>query len=374
MEESNPPIWYNSVDIFNPQGSHYDIFKNRPGFDTFKHLFSYFSLNVSVTDRSGSVRLPIKSLVLDNLKIPQFKPQSQTFNELCELRARQLLDLAAQTGRRIAIMYSGGIDSTLILVSFLKVASVQELRDLTVVLLSEISIRENPRFYHDYVKQHFPMDSSYLWHAYVGNPSYITVTGEGNDQLMGSAVVQKIILDRGEAVALQPPNRAEVIHSLNHTTGDAQHSEKIADAFDRICASSPVALPTLFHYFWWINFSLKWQTVYTRLFCWCAPRFRKTIKFEDNYFSFYHTPEFQLWSMNNTDRMIHGNWRSYKYHCKEIIYDFNGDRDYLDNKAKWGSLARVMFTRDLPKAVTADLEFYDNDYPQDIWDDRNDFI
>lgn len=374
MEECKQIIWYNSVDIFNPGGSHYDQFCHRPGFTAFKHLFSYFSLNVSITDRSGAVRLPIKTQVLPELQIPEFQVTTTSYEELGEQRARALLDLARDTGRRLAVMYSGGIDSTLILVNLLKVATAQELRDHCLVLLSEISIRENPRFYQDYVSRCFVCESSYLWHAYVGNPQYIMVTGEGNDQLMGSAVVQKIVLDRGESVALGGVDRDEVIRSLDHTTHDSAISAKITAAFDRIADTAPVPLPTLFHYFWWINFALKWQTTYTRLFCWTAPRFRSTVKFEDNYFSFYHTPEFQLWSMNNTDRMIQGNWRSYKYHCKEIIYKFNHDRDYFDNKAKWGSLARVMFTRDIPRAVTADLTFYDTDYPEDIWDDNNDFI
>jgi len=367
-------VWYNSVDIFKSAGSHYELYQHRPGFKTFSFLFSYFAANASLIDRSGTVQIPINCTVMSSCTLPQFKEQHLTFEELCEQRARQLLDLARKTSRKLAVMYSGGIDSTLMLVSLLKTATAQELKDHVIVLMSEFSIRENPNFYHDYIKKCFQRESSYLIHAYLGNSNYIILTGEGNDQLFGSAVTQKIVQDRGDDIVLGQPNRGEIITSLNYATHDELQSEKIAEIFDRIVDAAPIEIPTLFHYYWWLNFVLKWQNVYNRLLCFTAGSNRSTVKPEDNYFSFYQNTDFQLWSMNNTDKMIQGNWRSYKYHCKEIIYAFNKDRDYLDNKAKWGSLARVMFTRNVPKVITSDMEFIDGNYPDYVWNDHNDFV
>lgn len=374
MEKCKPIIWYNSVDIFNPSGSHYEKFRGRPGFQTFSHLFSYFALNVSLADRTNSIKLPVDIQILDQCALPQFKPQTLSYDDICQQRARDLLDLARNQGKRLIVMYSGGIDSTLVLVSLLKVATKQELRDHVTVLLSEISQRENPEFYKNYVSRYFLRESSYLIHAYLGNPNYIIVTGEGNDQLFGSLVAQKIALDRGQSVILDAPNHSELIISLNYVTNNSKTSEKIVDIFDRVITQAPMEIPTLFHYFWWLNFVLKWQSVYTRLFCLTSEKYRSSIQPEVNYFSFFQTPQFQLWSMTNTDKMIQESWLSYKYHCKEIIYAFNGDAHYLKHKAKWGSLARVMFTRNLPKAVTQDMIFLNQDYPENIWNDDNDFI
>jgi PP-loop superfamily ATP-utilizing enzyme len=47
-------------------------------------------------------------------------------------------------------MYSGGIDSTLVIISLLKNASEEERNNITI-LLSENSIGENPNFYKDHI-------------------------------------------------------------------------------------------------------------------------------------------------------------------------------------------------------------------------------
>ena len=44
-------------------------------------------------------------------------------------------------------MYSGGIDSTLIMVSLLKVATDKELKENVIVLLTQASIFENESFF-----------------------------------------------------------------------------------------------------------------------------------------------------------------------------------------------------------------------------------
>ena len=47
-----------------------------------------------------------------------------------------------------------------------------------------------------------------------------------------------------------------------------------------------------------------------------------------NYFHFYGTEDFQLWSMNNMDKKIKDTWNTYKWVCKDIIYDYTRDADY----------------------------------------------
>jgi hypothetical protein len=373
MEDSKI-IWYNSVDIFHPRGSSYKQYIDRPGFKTFKHMFSFFAANFSITDRISNVKFPINTKLIDECKLPDLVPVDYSFDELCERRARQLIDHAKNTNRKLVIMYSGGIDSTLILVSILKVATDIELKQNILVLLNGHSIAENHKFYHEHIIKKFKTESSYLFHAFLGNDKYVMVNGEGGDQLFGSAVSANIFKSKGAGFIFHEPTTEIISGVFMEQIKDEEASQKITSVLNRVVAASPVEIKTVYHYFWWINFALKWQSVYARSVAYTDAKFQATVKPEDNYFIFFGTPEMQLWTMNNTDKLIKDTWSSYKYVCKDIIYDFNGDADYRDNKLKLGSLISVVSTKPIAKAVGPGWQFYMNEYPENIWEDDNDFI
>src|SRR5207244_48154 len=96
---------------------------------------------------------------------------------------------------------------------------------------------------------------------------------------------------------------------------------------------------------WWINFSLKWQLVQLFSVAFAAKRNTAGITSEylmSHHISFFDTDEFQLWSMNNADKKIKNTWKSYKYTCKDVIYEFTRDKAYRDNKVKRGSRLRLL--------------------------------
>jgi hypothetical protein len=367
-------IWYNSVDIFHPRGSSFKHFETFPGFKTFKHMFSFFAANFSITDRLNCIKAPIKTQLLDECVMPSFVPMTKSFDELCQERARELLDHSKNTNRKLVIMYSGGIDSTMILVSVLKIATDAELKNDIIVLLNQYSIAENNSFYYDHIIKKFRIESSYLFHAFLGNDKYVVVNGEGGDQLFGSAVSANIFKNKGAEYIFQSPTNNVISEIFNNQINDEEASNKIATVLDKVVAAAPIPIDTVYHYFWWINFALKWQSVYARTVAYTDNVYRQTVKPEENYFIFFGTPEMQLWSMNNTDKLIGNTWASYKFHCKDIIYDFNGDADYRDNKLKLGSLISVVSTKQIAKALGTNWQFYMDEYPEDIWDMNNDFV
>ena len=377
--------WYNSVDIFHKldartdmpratTGSNWDDYCNMPGHDTFKHLFNFFAFNMSITDRTGILQIPVKTVVLPECRMPEFQTVTYDYSELCEQRARFLLDHAIATNRKLVIMYSGGIDSTLILVSLLKISTLKELKNHVIVLLSDLSIQENPIFYKDYISKLFVMDSSYLLHNYLGNDRYVVVNGEGNDQLFGSAVADSISQIFGMDYVFSSYSTDKIIDIMQAKIPDRVALEKIVNNLNRLIAAAPIELPSIYHYFWWINFALKWQSVYMRSMAFTTPKYALSVKPLVNYFSFFITPEMQLWAMNNPHMLIKNTWASYKFHCKDIIYNFNRDADYRDNKVKVGSLAFLVNTKPIGKAIDSNDNLYYDNFPEDIWNNNNDFI
>jgi PP-loop superfamily ATP-utilizing enzyme len=51
--------------------------------------------------------------------------------------------------KKILLFYSGGIDSTFMVISFLKALSKQDVKDKLVIAMSLDAIHENPNFYHN---------------------------------------------------------------------------------------------------------------------------------------------------------------------------------------------------------------------------------
>ncbi len=376
MEKSNHLYYYNSVDIFAPDRSNVITkYENLPGHNLFKYNFRLFNVNISMVDRTHNIQTPINIGVAPQCEMPAYDPAfSGDFGTICEQRARQLLDHAARTGQKLTVLYSGGIDSTLILVSLLKVGTPNELKERVLVLLNEVSIHENPRFYYEHIIKKFNCASSYGFREFLGKPGHMVITGEGNDQLFGSAVLRDFVHHWGEDVINSRGTDGLMIDLIDFKVKNKQHSARLVDIFNQSFYNAPIELPTVFHKFWWLNFTLKWQSVYMRLLAYTLPKYRNNIKLEHNYSTFFHIPDLQLWVMKNSDQLIGDTWLTYKQECKDIIYAYNKDQEYRDRKAKWGSLFRVVSNKKLAWAFDSNLQYYDDCYPEWIWEEDNDFI
>lgn len=371
----NNVIWYNTIDLLFPVGLEYQKYVDRPGFSTYSHLFKYFAANVSVVDRSNTIKLPVNVSIAPNGQLPEYVKFTKSLDQICQETARSLLDHAKKTGKKLALLYSGGIDSSLMVISFLKIASASELKQDIVVLLNNYSIRENSELYYNYIVKQFTIESSYSYTNYLGNPCYTVVSAEANDQLQGSSLfAEKIFREEGIEKLLGPPNISITINNINKSINNINHSEKIAQIFDKLVANASVPIETAFDYYWWIVFVLKWQCVITRFLANTPPKSRANLQTDPGYIAFYQTKEHQLWSMNNPDKKIQSTWHSYKYHCKEIIFDFDKNANYFKYKTKLGSGGRIMVNKYYPLAFTNNFEFYDSSYPEDFWIDKNDFV
>jgi hypothetical protein len=361
--------YYNSVDLENQR----DLKKENSDRQLFLSMFKLFSPNLSFHDRSGKISTPINTLTLDACQLPAYDNKfSKDYKEICQLRARKLLDHVIETDQKLTVLYSGGIDSTTILVSLLMAGTQYELNKYVLVLLSDKSIKENPNFYYKYIVKNFNCAPSYNFNRYLGAPGYMVINGEGNDQLFGSALLYIYKDQYGDGIFSRPMTEDLMIELVNLRLNDIETSKILASILEKMFVDTPISLPTVFHRFWWINFTLKWQCVYLRLLAWSQSRYQNNIKPEYNYSTFFHDKDFQLWSMKNSSDLIPNSWNDYKWHSKKMIYDFNKDRDYYLNKTKQGSLSSLCDLKKPLKAIGSNMTFYD-EYPENIWNEDSDF-
>ena len=367
-------IFYNSYDIFC-NGANQKKLDNIPGGNYFSSYFDIFSQNISVVDRTDTITIPLKVKVLDFMKMPEFEKFDKTFEQVCDERAKYLLQFAESKNRKIAVMYSGGIDSTLILCSFIKNAKKEQLKNI-LVLLSDESIRENVNFYHDHIIKNFECVSSYKFPYYLGHDDYLFTSGENADQLFGSQVNGVMAKKIPFSSLFDSFDKMEgyVIDFFNERlspSGKEKYSEGMLSLCKKIVDGAPIELNNVYRFFWWINFTTKWQSVYTRI----LPHTIKkdTLKLEENYTTFFHPKEFQLWALNNVDVFSSDVDTCGKKVSKEYIFDVNKDASYL-NKQKVGSLAHMVRRKEISYTIDENLNFGE-EYPgQEYYNYHNDFV
>jgi hypothetical protein len=280
----------------------------RKMYDNYWQLVCY-NYGANILDRTNTIDFGFKYKTLT--QIPEFVTFSESFEQVCDARAISLIALAESRNCNINLMWSGGIDSTVALVSLLRTGMKSRIR----VILSKASIGEYPKFYKDIIqtelpKQHYVVDSPKL----LLDSRDINLTGEIGDQIFGSAAIFK---------AFKKEKVFDPYQSYVSTEFLSRVSEQIKKC--------PIELNTTFDFLWWFNFSMKYQNVQFRLYPSVQLPFGTITHFFD-------TDEFQLWSLNNPDKKIKTTIQSYKYIAKDYIYSYHQDDNYRDNKLKVGSL------------------------------------
>jgi hypothetical protein len=344
-----------------------------PGIEKFGAIFAMYGDWVIPADRTGVMNLPIHIKPL--YPIPTFRTFTKTFAELCDERATEILSRSERLNAPIYIMYSGGIDSTCVVVSMLKNATAAQRKKLTI-LLSDQSIQENPKFYDEHLKGKIQIGPSMSFSERLGTND-ILLSGEHNDMIMGSEKIGKLMMRYGPHSIYERYNRTMMIEFY---AGMVQENTNLStfyiDMFEKICAQAPMPLTTNMDFLWWINFAIKWQSCYAYILLLTPEKQTHLINQEyldSRFVSFYNTDDFQLWSMNNLDKRIKDTWKSYKWVPKEIIYSYNKDAEYRDHKMKRGSLTPLTMRLHHFKYVDDQWNFYDALDPREFYNPNNDF-
>ena len=327
-----------------------------PDVDRFSGLFRVLK-PIPLVDRTGAVDFPLRLKPL--FPMPALRRETRSFEELCHERAREILARAEALDVDIYVMWSGGIDSTLILVTFLTLATPEQLRRI-VVLLSEDSIAEAPDFYRAYICGKLRMESAQLF-PYLLGTKHLFVSGEHNDQLFGSDMVGKLMVKMGNEVIHRRYDRGLLERFWNPEGQKDAEAAHCIDMFEHLARQAPVPIETNFQFLWWLNFNLKWQSVFLRTLSYVAARNVGGITrdyVENRYLPFFVTEPFQQWSLNNPDRKIRDRWSSYKWVCKDLIYAFTGDENYRRHKVKRGSLFFIILRKESWHFMTGDYRLH----------------
>lgn len=255
----------------------------------------------------------------------------QNLGDLCDQRASELLAL----GKPIIVLWSGGVDSTAILVSFLK--QLDENSEITV------SFAPMTRFENPVMLARLEKDKRVKLEEHESIPEYIqtlsgktVVTGWCADQLFGSDVHRF-------APKLYNEPWMDGIRGMMKARGiflTDRSFDLIEAEYSRYARHLGIELTQFCEFAWMYNFGIKWNAVreMPKLVC-------RDSAARDCVVNFFESMPFQEWSLANFDSIkLHNTMlvpMHYKKPLKKYIYAYNKDENYLLNKPKVNSRSSV---------------------------------
>lgn len=326
----------------------------------FLGVFKIFNNNISFVDRSNVITPPIHVDTLDHIKLPALDPNfNLSFRDCAIARAEEIYQKHLEFNVPIRIGWSGGIDSSAALMSFIELLGMERAKQVIEVSMTNQSMIENPWVWEKVVrKENFKvvnaMGFSENWDG-----SEIIVNGEGGDQVHGADIYRTLIKLYG-ADALTMTWTPEVIikHVSAQTAGilDSNEAEFLANLFISKVQQSGLNITTLADFWWWLNFTCKWASTYYRVLLKSARPLTKD--YVDNYFfPFYGSEKFQLWSMYKREEKHQGSWETYKWKAKEFVIQTSNCPGF-SFKHRQGSLTTVMAHTKRYEAIDNEFNFY----------------
>lgn len=310
------PVYY------NPLGLYSDF---RGQLNEFKQIQSLFNPAISIFDRTGTIPCPVN--LVNQYPIPTGTARS--FDVICEDRIKEIL---AHTGE-IGILFSGGIDSTLVSVLLFQHMKPED-RDRITFFYNEASIIENKVFFDRFIKDQYKSGSSWDFDKWL-DKTKIVVTGECADNLFGSLTIKFLMQRLDDTKLLHRPHELIVKQLWKEKLG--YRFDKVYDQFQQLASLCPTPVKTVHDWFWWLNFTMKWQAVVYRIYS-----HTDLLLSKNKIVHFFNTDEFQLWSLQNPDLKVKDDWYSYKWLMKDMIYQYDHNEDYKKNKVKFPSLPSMV--------------------------------
>lgn len=266
--------------------------------------------------------------------------------DLLDARATELFKLSQTSGKKIAVLWSGGIDSTTVLVSFLKNLSRADLDNIEIVMSSS-SVIENFDFYRDHISGKirciqlldFDISDSTL-------DQYMVLHGDPGDAIFGPSVSAFRHLIDGDRHLLPWKNHLDLIteffdqnQSVNAVPGFG--SWYVEFITENLRAVAPDNVRTIADWWWWNYMNFKWTTSILRPFIHMRHDFKNPIQRRHHNdfarYTYFNTDEFVQWSYSNLEnhfREVSRDRGAVKLDAKQYIFDFDQNQKYRDRKVK----------------------------------------
>jgi len=333
-------------------------------------------------------------------EMPEYDPNfNRTFSDVSDERAKDISKLIREKNQKFAVMYSGGIDSTVIMAALIKNLTAEELKNV-IVCANSHSMIENPHFWKKFVWEKFKiLDSSKYKYDDLIELGYRPITADEGDCIFGT--MSFLDLQQNYSYYIEGLSLESKTHLINlkdkMTLGDVHYSEykdliikhwsipsnpdlgkSWYDKFDKNIKTSNIPVQSLHDYYWWVLFNIKWVSCAIRIPVYLNDRLDCGTVIKEWAVNWFNSIPYQQWSMvnNNNGEKIEFGPTTYKMAARKYIHSLDKNDWYFYFKLKMGSLGpNVMFKQSvshLPKELRPNARFgIDSDYNLLSIDDTN---
>lgn len=361
--------------IYNP--IYFKGLEHKEDFAAWRAMYNVtLAITAPYIDRTDVVKFPIKTCIPKNNLMPKYDSNFRMSYLECGIeQSNKIFKDAEEKNLPIYLFWSGGIDSSMVLVSFIQAKGLDYAAKKIKIVLTPESIIENPYLYYDYILPYFDFISGEHIDSLMTKDKII-ITGELNDQLIGSDVMRDFISFKGNIGTFTAWQDSEIQrYFFEHKKMSEKHAEAWANILSTCVRASPCPVYDYWDFFWYITFSCKWMYVKHRLLVYADPINVEYKNYDD--FSFYQRPfydsvKFQQWAMNNPDKKHQNSWETHKWFPRKIVSDFMKKPEYL-KKLKNGSLWNLAVSKVRSNAVDIDLNMYEQIRIDDWYEESNFF-
>ncbi len=291
--------------------------------------------------RAGEWSLPWPHEIPEECKMPKYDPTfKKSYNDVCNNRAGEIAKLIRDNDYKFAVMWSGGIDSTVILAALIKNLSKNQLKNI-IVCANASSLIENPTFFKKFICNNFEiLDSSIYKYDQLIQKNYYIITGELGDQLGG---LNQPYIDTQQNYYYYIKNLSSTskryLISIKDKMYDYHYQlykdliiERFGEEYyfrvEKNIKTANVPIISFYDYMWWFHFNLKYTTSMFR-----APgQYNDQIhckKILDRLIFWYNSTDYQKWSMVNR--------RDQQPSAKKYIHELDKNDWYFYFKTKMDS-------------------------------------
>lgn len=278
----------------------------------------------SVYDRTNSTPHYLK-IDPNAYRVPTIsEPINKSFYDVARERALELLN----TGKQIYVSWSGGIDSTFVLLTLYNLAN-----DKTQIKVygTYNSVIESGNIFDYYIKDNIGYDihTNLEYYENFKTPeNSIVVTGcVGNDLFYPD--LKPTLKDTW---MLFQNNTENNIQSYWDKPYQSVLREENLIFLENVISKSPVRIETLQDLRFWINFTFNWSTTNSNRYIGIGPETSSRL------YSFFDTEQFQLWAMLNKEpKTKDGIFGDERWQLREYISEYIG-KDFAYNKKNYTSV------------------------------------
>jgi hypothetical protein len=267
-----------------------------------------------------------------------------TFAEAADSFGASISD-EIELGKDVYLLWSGGIDSTSVAVSVLKNLKPHQ-REKLIVVCSEVSRRENPMFYHNFLKDFKQLDFFEFNPANIDLKNSLILDGEGGDQTFGSSAANKMFSMDPDKINQPWRNNIDFMKATWLMPDETQDTwDFFMNMMQTTIAQGSAEVETLYDFFWWLNFNFKIDSVMFRT----SLALGELVADEDFEYYVKHSlrrmfvsDKMQQWSMTAGSAGKIGNARkTVKFGARQYIYEFDKNEYYYREKRKEFSLVNL---------------------------------